>query len=61
MLKSTQWSPRSQMKKAKICTFFHGEMIDRKATIHVFGFDSGVRRRLADFGDSKSPVELLNC
>ena len=36
-------------------------MIDRKATIRVLGFDSGVRRRLADFGDSKCPVALLNC
>ena len=29
--------------------------------MRVFGFDSGVRRRLADFGDSKSPVALSNC
>ena len=51
----------SPIKKAKTSTFFHGEMINRKATIRVFGFDSGVRRRLADIGDSKSPVALLNC
>ena len=51
----------SPIKKAKTCTFFHGDMIDRKATIHVFGFDSGVRRRLVNLGDSKGPVALLNC
>ena len=51
----------SPMKKAKTCSFFDGEISDGKATMRVFGFDSGVRRRLADFGDSKSPVALSNC
>ena len=29
--------------------------------MRVFGFDSGVRRRLAKLGESKSPVALSNC
>ena len=35
----------SPMKKSKTCSYFDGELTDEKATMRVFGFDSGVRRR----------------
>ncbi len=51
----------SPMKKAKMCSYFNGEVSNGKASMRVFGFDSGVRKRLAEFRDSRSPVTLANC
>ena len=34
----------SPMKKSKTCSYFNGELTDGKATMCVFGFDSGVYR-----------------
>ena len=51
----------SPMKKSKTCSYFDGHITDGKATMRVFGFDSGVRRKLVEFEDSKKAVALTNC
>ena len=51
----------SPMKKSKTCSYFDGEVTDGKATMRVFGFDCGVRRRLIEFEDGKNPLVMSNC
>lgn len=51
----------SPMKKSKTCNYFDGELADGKSSMLLFGFDTGVRRKLAEFGESKQSVVLRNC
>ena len=52
----------SPMKKSKNFTYFDGEISDGKASLQIFGFDSGVRRRkLAEFEEGSSAVALSHC
>ena len=50
----------SPLKKSKGCAYFDGQITDGKTTMRLFGFDSSVRRRLAEFPDS-TPVALSHC
>ena len=49
----------SPMKKSK--KYFDGEISDGKASLRIFGFDSGVRRKLAEFEEGSSAVALSHC
>ena len=51
----------SPMKKSKTCSYFDGEVTDGKACIRVFGFDAGVRKKLAFFQEAKDAVMISNC
>ena len=51
----------SSMKKSRNCAYFDGEISDRKASLRIFGFDSAVRRKLADFQEGSSTVALSHC
>jgi len=50
----------SSMKKTSTRSYF-GELSDGNATVRLFGFDTGVRRRLLDFEERKQAVGLSNC
>ena len=56
-------SSLSPMKKSKTssCSFFDGEVTDGKAEMRVFGFDSGVWRKLSEFERSKNTVAIKDC
>lgn len=54
-------SSLSPMKKTKTCSFFDGQLSDGKATVRLFGFDAGVRRKLVEFEEAKQSVSLCNC
>lgn len=51
----------SPMKKSKTCPYFDGEFSDGKSTMRLFGFDSGVRRKLLEAEEKNKPVALVNC
>lgn len=51
----------SPMKQSKSCSFFDGKISDGKSSMRLFGFDSGVRRKLLSAEESKNPVALVNC
>lgn len=51
----------SPMKKSWNCAYFDGETSNGKASLRIFGFDSAVRRRLADFQEGSSAVALSHC
>ena len=48
----------SPMKKTSTRSYFDGELSDGNATVRLFGFDTGVRRRLLDFEERKQAVGL---
>ena len=54
-------SSLSPMKKSKTCSYFDGEVTDGKSCMRVFGFDVGVRKRLALYEETKEPVAISNC
>ena len=41
----------SPMKKSHSSIYFDSEICDGRASMRLIGFDSGVRRKLADFKD----------
>ena len=49
----------SPLKKSKGCAYFDGQITDGKTTMRLFGFDSSVRRRLAEL--DSAPVALSHC
>ena len=49
------------MKKSKTCSYFDGEMTDGKSCIRVFGFDAGVRKKLAFYEENKEAVTISKC
>ena len=49
----------SPMKKSKKASFFEGAISDGSASMRLF--DSGMRRRLANFEESREPVTIGNC
>ena len=51
----------SPMKKAKTCIYFDGEIADESGTMHVYGFDSGVRKKLSEHYEQKKAVVLSRC
>ena len=51
----------SPMKKSKNNTFFDGSITDGRASMRLFGFDSGIRRKLADYMQTKAPIILEKC
>ena len=51
----------SPMKKSKTCSYFDGDLTDDKGCMRIFGFDAGVRKKLALFEESKDAVALSNC
>ena len=50
----------SPMKKSKSCSYFDGEISDGKASMRLFGFDSGIRTKLLEY-ESKKSISLVNC
>jgi len=51
------------MKKSKSnssCSYFHGEIADKASSIRLFGFDSGVRRKLEEI-DEDASINLTHC
>ena len=50
-----------QMKKAKNCSYFDGEMTDGEINKCLFGYDADVRRKLFEFQEKESAVCLSNC
>ncbi len=53
----------SPMKRSRNSTadFFHGSLSDGKSSMRIFGFDSKVRRKLANFEESGESLLLDNC
>ena len=51
----------SPLKKSKGCAYFDGQITDGKTTMRLFGFDSSVRRRLAELESESTPVALSYC
>ena len=51
----------SPMKKAKTCIYFDGEIADESGTMHVYGFDSSVRKKLSDHYEQNKAVVLSQC
>ena len=49
----------SPMKKSRSSIYFDSEICDGRASMRFIGFDSGVRRKLADFKDDS--IVLSNC
>lgn len=56
-------SELSPMKNTAAGTskYFHGQLTDGKTRRRIFGFDSKIHQRLADFHQSKEAVALTNC
>lgn len=44
----------SHMKKSMTCSYFDGERADRKGSMRILEFHSGIRRKLVDFGEQNS-------
>ena len=51
----------SPMKKGKSCSYFDGEISDGKGSMRMFGFDSGVRRKLIEHQSQNDAVSLSYC
>ena len=51
----------SPLKKGRTCSYFDGEISDGQAKMRVFGFDSGVRRKLLDYEGKEDAVMLSHC
>ena len=53
----------SPMKKSRNCSYFDGELTDGREKMRLFGFDSGVRRKLEESYESEGPVSVVlsNC
>ena len=49
----------SPMKKASKSSFFNGSITDDKMSMRIYGFDTNVRKRLADF--EQAPLVFGNC
>lgn len=53
-------SSMSPMKKTKTCSYFDAKITDGKASMRLYGYDSGVRRKIIE-GGSGASISLSNC
>ena len=53
-------SPMKKSKSNSNCSYFHGEIADTASSIRLFGFDSGVRRKLEEI-DEDASINLTHC
>ena len=51
----------SPMQRGKTCSYFHGQVTDGDSSVCIFGFDVGVRKKLAFFEGNKQAVTITNC